>query len=211
MRSALTDDRPDPGCGGERQGGMRSPGLRLSHRPEGYAAEEAPEDGDGSSKGKSKSLQRASSRRPSVATTVGSDAMPKTSDEAQPRPCSGASNGYPARAKARMRYPVQPASPRRSKMRPLSKDPETSSSTPSDGGRASPLGAQGAWQVCRGGRRRQGGLHERSACRSHPMLHCARHWTKYAVVALSSIYDRRLTSLDELSVLSNLRDRTCRR
>ena len=75
--------------------------------------------GIGSSNGNS--LPRARSRTPSVAIAVGSGAMPKTSDEAQPRPCSGASNGCPASAKPRMRYPVQPASPRRSKARPSRK------------------------------------------------------------------------------------------
>src|SRR5467141_187502 len=45
-RSALTDDRPDAGGSGECQRGMKSPRLRLSHRPKGYAAQEAPENGD---------------------------------------------------------------------------------------------------------------------------------------------------------------------
>jgi para-nitrobenzyl esterase len=45
-RSALTDDRPDAGGSGECQRRMKSPRLRLSHRPKGYAAQEAPEKGD---------------------------------------------------------------------------------------------------------------------------------------------------------------------
>lgn len=45
-RSALTDDRPDAGGSSECQRGMKSPRLRLSHRPKGYAAQEAPENGD---------------------------------------------------------------------------------------------------------------------------------------------------------------------
>jgi hypothetical protein len=45
-RSALTDDRPDAGDSGECQRGMKSPRLRLSHRLEGYSAQEAPENGD---------------------------------------------------------------------------------------------------------------------------------------------------------------------
>src|SRR4030088_163888 len=45
-RSALTDDRPDAGGSSECQRGMKSPRLRLSHRPKGYASQEAPENGD---------------------------------------------------------------------------------------------------------------------------------------------------------------------
>ena len=87
--------------------------------PERHAAQEAPEDGDRKEQWQEPATGKSS--KPSVPIAVGSGAMPKISDEAQTRPCSGASSGCPARAKARSRYPTQPAGPRRSKMRPSSK------------------------------------------------------------------------------------------